>query len=225
LDQEYKVVEAAAHVVGRIAKHSGVALSSALVESLGIALLSGTHPRVGYAAAVALGRSRSEEAFYPLLAGLSDDYSEVVAAAAWALGELADLRAVAPLCAKAKSPWVNVRVSAVRALGKLKSGSCLASLVAAVRDPDFEVRLEAVEGLCELRRPEAANALVGAVWDKSSEVSEVAACALVKLGALAVPVIEAALNAQADSSPFAPRRGPAYGRLQRALDLITTGGK
>lgn len=225
-DPEYKVREAAAHVMSRIFQRDSGVLPAELVESLGLVLQNDPHAGVRYAAAMAFGHSRNGDAFYPLMAALSDVYPEVAAAAAWSLGELRELRALAPLCIQSKnSQHFNVRAACVRALGKLKNERCFDALAAALKDKDFEVRWEAAEALGELKHRLGASLLVHAVFDKSRDVSEAAAHSLVLMGPIALPAIEAVLVKELDSQSAPGKAVTAVRRLKRSLYLITKGGE
>jgi HEAT repeat protein len=91
---------------------------------------------------------------------------------------------------------------AVRALAALASAheSALSALLTAAADPDADVRSAVFHALGEIRAPEAVIPLLFALNDSSPYLARLAADALIRIGAPAVPGLLRALEQDAVAS-------------------------
>ncbi|MCS7283069.1 MAG: HEAT repeat domain-containing protein [Anaerolineae bacterium] len=92
------------------------------------------------------------------------------------------------------SPERDRRWWAVRTLAAIGTPEAVGGLIAALEDPDPDVRACAVVGLAFLRAAEAVDPLVARLSDPSAYVARLAADALARIGAPAVPALIAALQ-------------------------------
>ncbi|CAN5489043.1 hypothetical protein BH24GEM3_BH24GEM3_24440 [soil metagenome] len=173
-DADPRVREAAADALAHCAAQEGERIRAALqretdpgarnalIRALGAAgdgaaavadlapLLASEEIGLRFAAARALGETRSAEALAPLLEALLDPAPEVQAAALRALGELGDPRAAPPLVERLDSPDRDLRRTAATALREIAPPGVIARLVQALDDADWEIRLAAVRALARL---------------------------------------------------------------------------
>lgn len=92
------------------------------------------------------------------------------------------------------SPERDRRWWAARTLAAVGTPKAVEGLLAALQDPDPDVRACAVVGLAALRPAEAVGPLVARLSDPSACVARLAADALARIGAPAVPALIAALQ-------------------------------
>jgi len=105
-------------------------------------------------AAKSLGLSRREEAFTPLLRGLSSPAENKRAAAAYALGCLRDKRAGAPLLElfrKEESDMVRDHIA--ESLANFPSSEVIDTLTLALEDTSEKVRFSAAHALEHIKSP------------------------------------------------------------------------
>lgn len=124
----------------------GTAGGDEAVRAISALIPSGTEAE-RFAAAQALGRSRSLAALAPLLGLLDDTEPSVRLAALHALGQLGDPRGAQPLAQELTARDVDVRRTAAAALESLATDAARARLLDALEDEDWRVRLSAVRAL------------------------------------------------------------------------------
>jgi HEAT repeat protein len=133
---------------------------------------------VRFAAAMAAGELRLEQARAGGTRLLNDKETHVQIAAIFALHRLGDVRYSSGLVEALRSPLPEVRANAAFALGRLGEKSALKILHPLLRDPTVDVRVQVAEAIWRLGGEEGVQFLIAAGMNRYPEYQMVALMAL-----------------------------------------------
>ncbi|HEX3777226.1 MAG TPA: HEAT repeat domain-containing protein, partial [Polyangiaceae bacterium] len=190
-DTDPAVRSAAAGALGKSAAPEAVlALLGHLDDSV---------PEVRRDVARALGELGDARAVTPLIGKIQDTRPIVRQGVAEALAQLADARAVSALVLSLHDTDDSVRVAALDALSRIADPSAVSSIVSLLRASSERVRSGALDALSRIHSPPALKALIEELSvDEPGKPRAEVVSALGRVGTLALPALEACVNAESD---------------------------